>query len=95
MPCRKIANWTMIRNMCHRRFVAQTAEELEMQAMELARKHAKDEVVAFEREGEVAQVAMVRVLEDTAAARKRSRQWRWKLTWRPCARCAMTRPWSR
>jgi hypothetical protein len=40
--------------MCHRRFTAQTAKELEMQAVELARKHAEDEVAAFEREGEVA-----------------------------------------
>jgi hypothetical protein len=36
MPCRKIANWTTICNMCRHRFVAQTAEELEMQAVELA-----------------------------------------------------------
>jgi hypothetical protein len=35
MPRRKFANWTTIRNMCHRRFAAQMAEELEMQAMEL------------------------------------------------------------
>jgi hypothetical protein len=35
-------------------------EELEIQAVELARQHAEDEVVAFEREGEVAQAAMVR-----------------------------------
>jgi hypothetical protein len=35
--------------------------------MELARQHAKDEVAAFEREGEVAQAAMVRVLEDASA----------------------------
>jgi hypothetical protein len=54
MPCRKIANWTTIRNMCHRRFAAQTAEELEMQAVELARQHTEDKVAAFEREGEVA-----------------------------------------
>jgi hypothetical protein len=67
MPRRKIANRTTIRNMCHRRFAAQTAEELEMQAVELARLHAKDEVASFEREGEVAQVAMVRVLEDVSA----------------------------
>jgi hypothetical protein len=40
--------------MCRRRFAAQTAKELEMQAVELARKHAEDEVAAFEREGEVA-----------------------------------------
>jgi hypothetical protein len=63
----KIANWTMICNMCRRRFAAQTAEELEMQAMELARQHAEDEVVVFEREGEVTQAAMVRVLEDASA----------------------------
>jgi hypothetical protein len=56
----------MIRNMCCRRFAAQTAEELEMHAMELARQHAEDEVAAFEREGEVAQAAMVRVLEDAS-----------------------------
>jgi hypothetical protein len=53
--------------MCRRRFAAQTAEELEMQAMELARQHAEDEVAAFERKGEVAQAAMVRVLEDASA----------------------------
>jgi hypothetical protein len=34
MPRRKTTNWTTIRNMCHRRFAAQTAEELEMQAVE-------------------------------------------------------------
>jgi hypothetical protein len=67
MPCRKIVNWTTIRNMCHCRFAAQTAEELEMQAMELARQQAENEVAAFEREGEVAQAAMVRVLEDASA----------------------------
>jgi hypothetical protein len=66
MPCRKIANWTTIHNMCRRRFADQTAEELEMQAVELARQHAEDEVAAFEREGEVAQAAMVRVLEDAS-----------------------------
>jgi hypothetical protein len=44
-----IANWTTISNMCRRRFTAQTVEELEMQAMELARQHAEDEVAAFER----------------------------------------------
>jgi hypothetical protein len=37
-----------------------------MQAMELARQHANDEVAAFEREGEVAQAAMVRMLEDAS-----------------------------
>jgi hypothetical protein len=42
-------------------------DELEMQARELARQHAEDEVAAFEREGEVAQAAMVRVLEDASA----------------------------
>jgi hypothetical protein len=67
MPRRKIANWMMIRNMCRRRFAAQTAEELEVQVVELARLHAEDEVAAFKREGEVAQAAMVRVLEDMAA----------------------------
>jgi hypothetical protein len=56
----------MIHNMCHRRFAAQTAEELEMQAVELARLHAEDEVASFEREGEVAQAAMVRLLEDAS-----------------------------
>jgi hypothetical protein len=34
--------------------------------MELARQHANDEVAAFEREGEVAQAAMVRMLEDAS-----------------------------
>jgi hypothetical protein len=67
MPRRKIANWTTIRNMCRRRFTAQTQEELEMHAVELARQHAEDKVAAFEREGEVAQVAMVKVLEDASA----------------------------
>jgi hypothetical protein len=66
MPHRKIANWTTIHNMCRRCFAAQTAKELEMQAMELARQHVEDEVAAFEREGEVAQAAMVRVLEDAS-----------------------------
>jgi hypothetical protein len=37
MPRRKIANWTTLRNMCRRRFAAQTAEKLEVQAVELAR----------------------------------------------------------
>jgi hypothetical protein len=36
MPGCKIANWTMICNMCYRSFAAQTAEELEMHAVELA-----------------------------------------------------------
>jgi hypothetical protein len=67
MPRRKIANWTMIRNMCRRHFTSQMAEELEMQAVELARQHAEDEVVTFEREGEVAQAAMVRVMQDASA----------------------------
>jgi hypothetical protein len=49
MPHRKIVNWTTIRNMCRRRFAVQTAEELEMQAVELARQHAEDEVTTFER----------------------------------------------
>jgi hypothetical protein len=44
MPRRKIANWMTIRNMCRRRFAAQTAEELEVQAVELDRLHAEDEV---------------------------------------------------
>jgi hypothetical protein len=67
MPRRKIANWTTISNMCHRRFAAEMAEELEMQVVELAQQHAEDEVAAFEREGEMAQAAMVRVLEDATA----------------------------
>jgi hypothetical protein len=67
MPRCKIANWTTIRNMCRRCFAAQTSEELEMQAVELAWQHAKEEVAAFKREGEVAQAAMVRVLEDASA----------------------------
>jgi hypothetical protein len=54
MPRRKIANWSTICNMCRCRFAAQTAEELEMQAMELAWQHAEDEVAAFERESKVA-----------------------------------------
>jgi hypothetical protein len=54
MSRRKIANWTTIRNMCCRCFAAQMAEELEIQAVELARQHAEDEVATFEREGEVA-----------------------------------------
>jgi ABC-type methionine transport system ATPase subunit len=62
----KIANWTTIRNMCRRCFAAQTAEELEMQAVELARQHTEDEVAAFEHEGEVAHAAMVSVLEDAS-----------------------------
>jgi hypothetical protein len=56
----------MIHNMCRRRFSAQM-QELEMQAVELARQHAEDEVAAFEREGKVAQAAMVKVLEDASA----------------------------
>jgi hypothetical protein len=32
--------------MCSRRFAAQTAEELEMQAVELTRQHVEDEVAA-------------------------------------------------
>jgi type IV secretory pathway VirD2 relaxase len=67
MPHCKIANWTMIRNICRRRFAAHTTEELEVRAMELAQVHAEEEVAAFEREGEVAQKAMVKVLEDAAA----------------------------
>jgi hypothetical protein len=56
----------MIRNICRRPFAAQTAKELEMQAVELARQHAEDEVATFECKGEVAQAAMVRVLEDAS-----------------------------
>jgi hypothetical protein len=41
MSRRKIANWTTIRNMCHQRFAAQTMKELEIQAVELARQHAR------------------------------------------------------
>jgi hypothetical protein len=67
MPRRKFANWTTIRNMCRRRFTAQTAEELEVQAVELAWLHTEDEVATFERESEAAQAAMVRVPEDAAA----------------------------
>jgi hypothetical protein len=67
MPRRKIVNWTTIRNMCRRRFAAQAAEEVEVQAVELARQHAEQEVAAFEREGEVAQEAMDRVMEEAAA----------------------------
>jgi hypothetical protein len=67
MPHCKIANWTMIRNMCRRRFAAQMAEESEMQAVELAWLHAEDEVASFKRKGEVAQAAMVMVLEDASA----------------------------
>jgi hypothetical protein len=37
MPRRNIVNWTTIRNMCRRCFAAQTAEELEVRAVELAR----------------------------------------------------------
>jgi hypothetical protein len=54
MPRRKIANSMMIRNMCRWRFATQTAEKLEVRAVELARAHAEEEVAAFEREGEVA-----------------------------------------
>jgi hypothetical protein len=70
-----------------KRVAAQTVEELEMQTMELARQHAEDEVAAFEREGEVAQAAMVRVLEDASA-------WPPTSSW---ARCTPPRPgrWSR
>jgi hypothetical protein len=60
--------------MCFRRFATQTAEKFKMQAMELARQHTKDEVVAFEREGEVAQAAMVRVLEDVSAVAAAARK---------------------
>jgi hypothetical protein len=64
MPRGKIANWTTIRNMCQWCFAAQTAEELEVHAMELGWLQAEDEVAAFEREGEA---AMVRALEDATA----------------------------
>jgi hypothetical protein len=40
--------------MCRQRFAAQAAEEVEVQAVELARQHAKEDVAAFEREGKVA-----------------------------------------
>jgi hypothetical protein len=66
MPHRKIANWMTICNMCHRRFTAQMVEELEMQAMELARQHVEDEVAAFECKREVAQATMVSLLEDSS-----------------------------
>jgi hypothetical protein len=65
MPHCKITNWTTIRNMCRRRFAAQAAEEVQVQAVELARQHAK-EVAAFDREGEVAQKAMDRVMEEAS-----------------------------
>jgi hypothetical protein len=41
MPRRKIANWTMNRNTCQRRFAAQAAEEVEVWAVELARQHVE------------------------------------------------------
>jgi uncharacterized membrane protein YgcG len=53
--------------MCRQRFAAQTAEEVEVQAMELAQKHAEEEVAAFECEGEVAQETMQAVMEEAAA----------------------------
>jgi hypothetical protein len=40
--------------MCRRHFAAQTTEECEMYAVELARQHTEEEVAAFKREGEVA-----------------------------------------
>jgi hypothetical protein len=64
MPRRKIANWKMIRNVCRRRFAAQTVEELKVRTVELAQSHVEEEVAAFDRKGEA---AMVRVLEDVAA----------------------------
>jgi hypothetical protein len=64
MPRRKIANWTTIRNVCRRRFTAQSVEELKVRTVELAQSHVEEEVAAFDREGEA---AMVRVLEDAAA----------------------------
>jgi hypothetical protein len=64
MPHRKITNWTMIREMCQRRFSGQTAEEVEVRAVELAWQHVEEEVATFEREGEVAEVA---VMEDATA----------------------------
>jgi hypothetical protein len=52
--------------MCHRHFTAQTTEECEMYAVELARQLTEEELAAFKREGEVAQAAMARVLEDVS-----------------------------
>jgi hypothetical protein len=40
--------------MCRRRFVDQTAEEVEVRAVEQAPAHAEEEVAVFEGEGEVA-----------------------------------------
>jgi hypothetical protein len=67
MPRRKIANWTTIHEMCRWRFAGQMAEEVEVQAVELARQHVEEEVVAFERKGEVAEEAMKVVMEEAVA----------------------------
>jgi hypothetical protein len=66
MPRRKIANWTPIREMWRNRFTGKTAEEVEVWAMTLAQLHAEEEVVAFEREGTVAEEAMESVVEEAA-----------------------------
>jgi hypothetical protein len=62
-----IVKWMTIHNMCRRHLAAQTAEEVEVQVVELARQHAKEEVAAFKREGEVAQESMDRVMEEAVA----------------------------
>jgi hypothetical protein len=63
MPRCKIANWTTIRDLGS----TTAAEEVEVQAVELARQHVEEEVAAFERKGEVAQDAMKVVMEEAVA----------------------------
>jgi hypothetical protein len=77
MHRRKIANWTLIREMCRQHFAGHTAEEeVEVRATALARQHAEEEVAAFKREGEVAKEAMEEAADiavgkmHAAAARK-------------------------
>jgi hypothetical protein len=58
MAHRKIANWTMIRNMFRQRFAENMADEVEVRAMDLAHQHADEEVATFKHEGEVAEKVM-------------------------------------
>jgi hypothetical protein len=63
MPRQKIGNWTAASQMCLTRFPWKPSEKVDMMAMELARKHAEDEVATFERDGEVAQQALAELFK--------------------------------
>jgi hypothetical protein len=66
MPCRKIANWTTIQQMCQKRYLQCPDIEVEVEATTLAQDFPEQEVGALEREGQETEQALEEVVEAVA-----------------------------